>query len=91
MRAIARADRALQVIGDDLLVTNADSVEHARAIGALQCGADQAEPGGDGHRDATRRSRPRSAPVLRRSSRRARARRKTRRSRISRSAGTPDS
>ena len=50
----ARVGDRIQVIGDDYLVTSARRVTEAAARGALQCGADQAEPGGHDHRDQGR-------------------------------------
>ena len=53
--------RALQVIGDDFLVTNAARVREAAAGGALQRRADQAEPGGHRSPRPRRRSTRRKA------------------------------
>ena len=52
--AFTRAARhRVQVIGDDLLVTNAQRVEDAAADGSVQRRADQGQPGRHAHRGAS--------------------------------------
>ena len=79
-----RLGERVQLVGDDLFVTNTERLKRGIDSGVGQLDPDQGQPDRHAHRDARRRSTWRARPATRRSCRTARARPRTRRSPTSR-------